>query len=115
MRRVRISREIEGQVFPDAKVVERPGLAPPVFIDRRGDDERGRRIAAGLPDEHEALRLRIGKRLEKERVQETEDRGGRAKADRQGRDDERCVARAIAEQPQRLPEVAGDRPDAASL
>jgi hypothetical protein len=66
-------------------------------------------VTRDLAEDHDAVHVRVRIRAQHHCVDDTEDRGRRADAERQGQHDDGGEARVLAERPQREAHVARDR------
>ena len=68
-------------------------------------------LPAAVVDEEQALRLRDGKRLQQQRIDEAEDRGVRADAERKRQDGDDRECRRSTQQPERIADISAQLVD----
>ena len=98
---------VERDLFPDAERSETACAAHPIAVIRRRDDESDRRVVGvRFPYQHQALRIRVGKRAQEQRVEEAEDSRARANADGKHEDGQCRVTGSGAKQSERVGNIA---------
>ena len=108
-----LTGEVERRRVIGANRIEDPAAIAEVDVLRARDHDvlqMDRRQVA--PDDHETIRVGIGKRTQHDRVDDAEDGGGRADGERQRRHDGRREERVLSQPADRIPKIANDVADA---